>query len=193
LPPLSLLFGYLPEILRKTESNRSDPFDRVRTYRNGTKIAESKTGEKTMTLVRWAPLPEIEGLHREVNRLFDSLTPAHPKGLNGLAFIPAAELQETPEFVHLKLELPGLNAKDLDIQVSAKSVSISGDRKSQTESEDKGVTRSEFRYGRFQRIVPLPARVVNDQTQAEYKDGILTLTLPKAEGDKQKTFKVELN
>lgn len=146
-----------------------------------------------MALVRWAPLSEIEGLHREVNRLFDRLTPAQQRGFDDLAFMPAAELKEASEAIHLKLEVPGLDAKDLDIQVSAKSVSISGERKSQIESEENGVTRSEFRYGRFQRIVPLPARVVNDQTQAEYKDGILTLTLPKAEGDKQKTFKVELN
>ncbi len=146
-----------------------------------------------MALVRWAPLSEIEGLHREVNRLFDSLTPAQQRGFDDLAFMPAAELKETPEAIYLKLELPGLDAKDLDIQVSSKSVSISGERKSQTESEENSVTRSEFRYGRFQRIVPLSARVVNDKTQAEYKDGILTLTLPKAEGDKQKTFKVELN
>lgn len=146
-----------------------------------------------MALVRWAPLSEIEGLHREVNRLFDSLTPAQQRGFDDLAFMPAAEIKETPEAIHLKLEVPGLDSKDLDIQVSAKSVSISGERKSQTETEENGITRSEFRYGRFQRVVPLPARVVNDQTQAEYKDGILTLTLPKEEGDKQKTFKVELN
>jgi HSP20 family protein len=146
-----------------------------------------------MALVRWAPLSDIDSLHREFNRLFDGLTPAHQRGFNNLAFMPAVELKETPEAIHLHLELPGLDAKDLDIQVSAKSVAITGERKSQTESEENGTTRSEFRYGRFQRIVPLPARVVNDQTQAEYKDGILTLTLPKAEGDKQKTFKVELN
>jgi HSP20 family protein len=146
-----------------------------------------------MTLVRWAPLSDIEGLHREFNRLFEGLTPNQNRGYDDLAFMPAAELKETPEAIHLKLELPGLNAKDLDIQVSAKSVSVSGERKSQSESEENGVTRSEFRYGRFQRIVPLPVRVVNDHTQAEYKDGVLTLTLPKAEGEKQKTFKVELN
>jgi HSP20 family protein len=146
-----------------------------------------------MTLVRWAPLSDIEGLHREFNRLFDGLAPTHSKGFNDIAFMPAVELKETPEAIHLHLELPGLNAKDLDIQVSAKSVSITGERKSQTESEENGTTRSEFRYGQFQRVISLPARVVNDQTQADYKDGILTLTLPKAEGDKQKTFKVELN
>jgi HSP20 family protein len=145
-----------------------------------------------MTLVRWAPFQDIESLHRDINRFFDTLAPTQKQGFDDLAFIPAAELTETPETLQLKLELPGLDPKDLDIQVTAKSVSISGDRKTQAETTENGVTRSEFRYGRFQRIVPLNARVVNDQTQAEYKDGILTLTLPKAEGEKQKTFKVEV-
>ncbi len=145
-----------------------------------------------MTLVRWAPFQDIESLHRDMNRFFDTLAPTSKQGFEDLAFIPAAELTETPEAFHLKLELPGLEAKDLDIQVTAKSVSINGDRKTQTETTENGVTRSEFRYGRFHRIVPLNARVVNEQTQAEYKDGILTLTLPKAEGEKQKTFKVEV-
>jgi HSP20 family protein len=146
-----------------------------------------------MALVRLAPFSEIEGLHREMNRLFDSLTPSAQKGYEGLAFMPAAEMRELPEYIELKLELPGLEAKDLDIQVTSKSVSISGDRRSQTETQENGVTRSEFRYGQFRRVVPLPARVVNDQTKAEYKDGVLTLTLPKAEGDKKTTFKVELS
>jgi HSP20 family protein len=146
-----------------------------------------------MTLVRLAPFSAIEGLNQEMNRLFDALTPSAQREFDGLAFIPAAELRELPEFIELKLELPGLEAKDLDIQVTAKSVSISGDRRSQTETQENGIKRSEFRYGQFKRVVSLPARVVNDQTQAEYKDGILTLTLPKAEGDKQKTFKVELS
>jgi HSP20 family protein len=145
-----------------------------------------------MTLIRWAPLQDIESLHRDMNRFFDTLVPSQQKSFDNLAFMPTAELNETPENLVLKLELPGIEAKDLDIQVTAKSVTISGERKTQSESESNGITRSEFRYGQFQRIVPLPTRVVNDQTQAEYKDGILTLTFPKAGGEKQKTFKVEL-
>jgi HSP20 family protein len=145
-----------------------------------------------MTLIRWAPLQDIESLHRDMNRFFDTLAPSQQKSFDNLAFIPTAELNETPETLVLKLELPGIEAKDLDIQITAKSVSITGERKTQEETETNGHTRSEFRYGRFHRIVPLPVRVVNDRTQADYKDGILTLTLPKAEGDKQKTYKVEL-
>jgi HSP20 family protein len=146
-----------------------------------------------MTLIRLAPFSAIEGLHQEMNRVFDALTPSAQKGFEGLAFIPAAELHNLSDSIELKLDLPGVEAKDLDIQVTAKSVSISGDRRSQAETQENGVTRSELRYGQFRRVVPLPARVVNDQTKAEYKDGVLTLTLPKAEGDKQTTFKVELS
>jgi HSP20 family protein len=146
-----------------------------------------------MTLVRLAPFSAIEGLHQEMNRVFDALTPSAQRGFEGLAFVPAAELRELPDAIELKLDLPGLEAKDLDIQVTAKSVSISGERRAQTETQENGVTRSEFRYGQFRRVVPLPARVVNDQTKAEYKDGVLTLTLSKADGDKQATFKVELS
>ncbi len=145
-----------------------------------------------MAIVRFAPYPEIDGLHKEMNRLFESLLPAAPHNGAASAFMPAAEMHETPEVIELKLELPGVNPEDLDIQVTEKSVSIKGERKTKSEVKDNGFSRSEFHYGSFQRVVPLPARVINDQTKADYKDGILALTLPKADGDKQKTFKVEL-
>ncbi len=81
-----------------------------------------------------------------------------------------------------------MEAKDLDIQVTADRVAISGERKS--EINDK--TRSEFRYGKFQRVIPLPVRIQNTNVTAEYKNGILNLTLPKAEAEKNKVVKVNL-
>lgn len=145
-----------------------------------------------MALVHWAPFREIEGLQREMNHLFDTLAPAANGETGRVSFIPAAEIQETPEAVHLKVEIPGLEAKDLDVQVTAEAVSISGERRSETRIEEKGVTRSEFRYGKFRRVVPLPARVQNDKVEAEYKDGILTLNLPKVEAEKNKVVKVNV-
>jgi HSP20 family protein len=136
------------------------------------------------------PFREFGNLQREMNRLFDSLTPRAGNG--GMAFVPAAELQETPEAIHLKLEIPGMEAKDLDVQVTAEAVAISGERKSETKTEEKGVTRSEFRYGSFRRVIPLPARIQNDQVKAEYQNGVLTLTLPKAEEEKNKVVKVNI-
>ncbi len=145
-----------------------------------------------MALVRWEPLREIDSIQREMNRLFDSLAPRTTDEF-GSAFVPAAEMEETPEAIHLKLEVPGMDAKDIDIQVSAEAVSISGERKSETQTEEKGMTRSEFRYGSFHREIPLPSRVQNTNVNAEYKDGILNLTLPKAEEEKNRVVKVNLS
>ncbi|MBD2041966.1 Hsp20/alpha crystallin family protein [Microcoleus sp. FACHB-672] len=145
-----------------------------------------------MALIRWEPFREIDSLQREMNRLFDTLTPTADGRTNGVAFIPAAEMQETPEAIHLKLEVPGLEAKDLDVQVTAEAVAISGERRSETKTDENGMVRSEFRYGKFQRVIPLPGRVQNNQVQAEYKDGILQLRLPKAEEEKNRVVKVNL-
>ncbi|MGL5880393.1 MAG: Hsp20/alpha crystallin family protein, partial [Xenococcaceae cyanobacterium] len=131
-----------------------------------------------------------------------------------LGRFPAAELAETPEAIHVKLEIPGMSAKDLDIQVTVDHVSIAGERKSETKTEEnedetaevssdisvpqrdaryvRGKIHSEFRYGKFQRVIPLPARIQNTNVTADYKDGILNLTLPKAEEEKNKVVKVNL-
>ena len=145
-----------------------------------------------MALIRWEPFSEIDSLQKEMNRLFDSLTPTTLK-TNGRGFIPPAEIEETVDAIHLKLEVPGMDAKDIDIQVSAEAISISGERKEETKTEEKGVTRSEFRYGSFRRVIPLSTRIQNTNVKAEYKDGILRLTLPKAEEEKTKVVKVNLS
>jgi HSP20 family protein len=143
-------------------------------------------------ITHWESLPTIETLQEEMNRLFHQLAPNGNGDSELMAFMPSAELEDTPNAIHLKLEIPGLEAKDLDIQVTAQSVSISGERKSETKTEEQGVVRSEFRYGKFERIIPLPVQVKNDAAQAEYKNGILTLNLPKLEEEQKKVVKVEV-
>ncbi|MDJ0577047.1 MAG: Hsp20/alpha crystallin family protein [Xenococcaceae cyanobacterium MO_234.B1] len=146
-----------------------------------------------MALVRYNPWQEFSSLQRQLNRLFDDvMIPESWGDFGNLAKVPAAELTETDDALHLKLEVPGMEAKDLDIQVTADSVSISGERKSETKSEENGRTRSEFRYGKFSRVIPLPARIQNTNVTAEYKDGILNLTLPIAQEEKNKVVKVSL-
>jgi HSP20 family protein len=143
-------------------------------------------------ITRWESLPTIETLQEEMNRLFHQLAPNGDGDSELMAFMPSAELEDTPEAVQLKLEIPGLEAKDLDIQVSEHSVAISGERKSETKTEEKGAVRSEFRYGKFERIIPLPVQVKTDAAQAEYKNGILTLNLPKVAQEQKKVVKVEV-
>jgi HSP20 family protein len=144
-----------------------------------------------MSLIRWEPFREIDSLQREMNRLFDTITPTTGKELG--TFIPLAELHETPEAFQIKLEVPGMEAKDLDIEVTAEAVTIGGERKSETKAEEKGYMRTEFHYGQFRRVIPLTARVQNEKVEAEYKDGILSLNLPKAESEKTKVVKVNVS
>lgn len=140
------------------------------------------------------PFREIMQLQREMNRVFDQMTTGEQgSDMNGYAFMPAAEIHENPDQIKLKIEVPGIEAKDLDIKVTAEAVAITGERKSETKQEDKGMKRSEFRYGRFQRIIPLPTRIQNDKVQAEFNNGVLCLTLPKAEEEKNKVVTVSLN
>ena len=148
-----------------------------------------------MAVIRWQPMGEMYDLQKEMNRLFESFVkPTHcnGNGHNNVAFVPAAELHETPEAIHVKFEVPGLEAKDLDVQVTAEAVSISGERKVENKTEENGKVRSEFHYGSFRRVVPLPSRVQNDKVEAEYKNGILNLSLPKVDAEKNKVVKVEI-
>ncbi|BAY99179.1 heat shock protein Hsp20 [Tolypothrix tenuis PCC 7101] len=155
-----------------------------------------------MALMRWnpfrdidrlEPFREIDTLQRQMNRLFEELMPTTNGGEGiGFGFVPSAEMEETDDVIRLKLEIPGLESKDINVEVTTDSVSISGERKSETKTEENGVARSEFRYGKFQRVIPLPSQIQHEKVEAEYKDGILKLTLPKAEADKQKVVKVNI-
>ena len=146
-----------------------------------------------MTLVRWNPWQEMSSLQRRLNSLFDDeLVPTTWKEFGNFSRIPAVEISEADEMIHLKLELPGMEPKDLNVEVTEDAVYISGERKSESKTEEEGVTRSEFHYGKFQRVIPLPTRVENNKVTAEYKDGILNLTLPKSEEGKHKVVKVNL-
>ncbi|MUH00309.1 Hsp20 family protein [Scytonema sp. UIC 10036] len=138
-----------------------------------------------MALIRYNPWQELNA----IQRLFEDTRVPFERDF---VKVPAAELTQTDDAVHLKLELPGMDAKDLDIQVTEKAVSISGERKSETKTEDKGTTRTEFDYGKFQRVIPLPVKIQNTDVKAEYKDGILNLILPKKEEEKNKVIKVNL-
>lgn len=145
-----------------------------------------------MTLVRWNCWREIDTLQDQINSLFEDTRLPSALFDKGLSKVPAAEIQESEDAIHLKIELPGIEAKDLDVQVTENAIYVSGERKSETKTEEKGVTRSEFHYGKFQRVIPLSARIQNTNVTADYKDGILNLTLPKTEQEKNKVVKVNL-
>lgn len=137
----------------------------------------------------WQPFQEIEAMRRQFDQLFDDLITT---GSDRPTWVPVVELHDTGDAFTLRAQLPGIEAKDLDVQVSQDAVAISGEQRQESRQEDKGVIHSEFRYGRFHRVVRLPAAVLNDQVQAEYKDGILNLTLPKVQEARNQVVKINL-
>jgi HSP20 family protein len=147
-----------------------------------------------MALVRWEPFREIESMQRQMNRLFDQMMSPTFGERTGeeMTFVPDAEIHETDNEVKLRMEVPGIESKDLDVKVTAEAVAIAGERKSETKAEERGMRRSEFRYGRFQRVIPLPTRIQNDKVQAEFKNGVLCLTMPKAEEEKNRVVTINL-
>jgi HSP20 family protein len=143
-----------------------------------------------MALIRWQPFQEIETLRRQMDRMFDEMN-----GLNReyqVTWKPAIELQDRDDNIILRAEIPGIEGKDLDIRVTREAVAISGEHRYEKKAEEKGVFRSEFRYGQFQRVIPLPVAVQNDQVKADFTNGILTLTLPKLETAKKRVVKVNI-
>ncbi len=151
-----------------------------------------------MSLLRWQPWREVDTLRQQMDRLFEdlihdthevSLLPKHEDA----TWAPAVELKETDTNVILQAQIPGVEPKDLDIQVSQDAVSIAGEYHKEQKTEEKGFFRSEFSYGKFQRIVPLPVRIDNEAIGSEFKNGILTLTLAKMAGLAPKVVKVDLD
>ncbi len=149
-----------------------------------------------MTLVRVNPLfdldREVDSIGRMMNRALQNW------GLGGhpemrWSFAPALEVEETPEAIILKAELPGIDPADLDIEVTADRLTLKGERKSETRREEDGMFRSEFSYGRFERSVSLPATVKHTDASVAYRDGILAVTIPKLEEDTRRVTKLHLN
>ena len=136
------------------------------------------------------PFTEIETLRQQLDKVFDQR--AATRDNSGATWMPALELVDAGDNFVLKAQLPGIDPKDIDVQVTPEAISISGERRYQNTDEKSGYVRSEFRYGKFHRVLPLPAHIQNDSVQADYKDGILMLTLPKVTEARNKVVKINL-
>jgi len=143
-----------------------------------------------MLMRYWQPFTEIETIREQLDKVFDQR--AATRDNSETAWMPALELIDAGDNFILKAQLPGIDSKDIDVQVTREAISISGERRYENTEEKPGYVRSEFRYGKFHRTLPLPADIQNDSVQAEYKDGILTLTLPKVAEARNKVVKINL-
>jgi len=136
----------------------------------------------------------LADLRDEIDRLFDSPFAGLAQTTNLLSgWNPALDVYEDKENFVVKAELPGMKREDIEVSLHEGTLSISGERKSEAKHQDAEVFRAERFFGRFQRAVTLPAAVASDKVKAQYKDGVLTITLPKTEEAKPKQIDVNVN
>lgn len=141
----------------------------------------------------WPAVGNLFGLSNELGRLFEGQLTEFNRGVESARrWSPAVDIYEDANNVFVKAELPGLKKEDIEVSLENGELSISGERKSASHADAKS-HRSERFFGRFERAIILPAEVKADQVNANYQDGVLTVTLPKAEAAKPKQIKIEEN
>ena len=145
-------------------------------------------------LTGWPAFGRLTDLRDEIDRLFElPLTEVARTSRLFSGWTPALDLYEEKDNLVVKVELPGMKREDIEVSLHEGSLSISGERKSEETHQDADVHRTERFFGRFQRTVALPTPVAADKVKAQYKDGILTITLPKTEEAKPKRIDVNVN
>ena len=145
-------------------------------------------------LSTWPGFGRLTDLRDEIDRLFESPLAELARTSQLLSgWTPVLDVYEDKDNLFVKVELPGMKREEIEVSLHEGSLSISGERKSEQKHEDAEVYRAERFFGRFQRTVTLPTPVAADKVKAQYKDGILTITLPKTEEAKPKHIDVNVS
>jgi len=145
-----------------------------------------------MNLIRFDPFRELEGMQARLSRFF-----REPSGLTGAEdrffdFAPPVDVQETDGEYVVKADLPEVKKEDMKVEVNDGVLSVEGERKREQEEKGKTFHRVERSYGKFVRRFSLPTEIDAGHVQAEFKDGVLTVHLPKAAAAKPKSVEVKV-
>ena len=147
-----------------------------------------------MAIVRWEPSRGLATAQWDFDRLFrGAFSPqVSETELSTRAWAPPVDIYETEDAIVLKAELPGVDAKDVEVRVEDNTLYLKGERKFEKEVKEQNYHRVERSYGSFARSFSLPNSISADKVKAEFKDGLLTLTMPKREEAKPKTIKIDV-
>ncbi len=150
---------------------------------------------QTPELSTWSPFSGLSNLRDEMNRLFDLSAPGFGSREDRLLGVwsPPLDVFQDKDHVFLKVELPGMKKEDIQISLHENTLTISGERKQEQEVKEGDSYRSERFFGRFHRSVTLPVAVQANHVTAQYKEGILTVTMAKAEEAKPKQIEVKVS
>lgn len=149
---------------------------------------------------RHADTDPFRSLQREMNRLFEDFFDDFPlalrpgeKGLMSAGFSPRVDVSETDKEVRVSAELPGMDEKDISVEMHEAAITIRGEKREEKEEKNKNWFSREQSYGAFQRVIPLPASVVGDKASAKFRKGVLTIVVPKKETEqvRRKAIRIE--
>ena len=141
-------------------------------------------------LTRWEPMREMMTLREAMDRLFDDAF-TRPLTINGGIISPAIDMYQTDNEVVVKAHLPGLKAEDVDITVTGDMLTLRGEYKQESEKKNTRYHLREQRYGSFERTLRLPTDVKADRAQADFDNGVLTITMPISEEVKPKSIMIK--
>ena len=144
-----------------------------------------------MAITRWDPFREVVALQNRVNSLFRDMSEGEGP-LTTASFVPAVDIYEDPKKVVLKLEVPGIEEKDLDVRVENNTLTVKGERKFEKDEKEENFHRIERRYGSFYRAFTLPSTVDTEHVAASYQAGILKLELSKKPEAQPKQIKINV-
>jgi HSP20 family protein len=146
-----------------------------------------------MKLIKYVtPVNDLLSLNERFNRTFGDFLKDYNDELFSSAWLPAVDITENDESYEIKAELPGLKKEDVKITVHDNVLTLKGEKKEEKEERKKGCHRGERTFGSFVRSFSLGARVDNNRIQADFKDGVLTVTLPKTMEAKVKEIEVKV-
>jgi len=145
------------------------------------------------SIIRWDPFRNVSTLQEQVNRLFDSAFSGRSNESALTTWAPAVDIYETENELVLKADIPDINEEDLDIRVENNMLTIRGERKFEHEVKEDNYLRVERAYGSFSRSFSLPNTVNSEAIEAEYKNGVLKIEMPKRAESKPKQVKVNVS
>lgn len=146
-----------------------------------------------MTIVRWKPFRDMLNIQDEMNRLFNAYFAQSPEKGEDMVWHPFVDISESDDGITVTAEVPGMKKEDIKVSIQDNVLTLSGEKKQEKEDKDRNYHRIEGAFGVFERSFSLPVAVRPDKVKAAYKDGILTITLPKSEEAKPKEISVSVS
>jgi HSP20 family protein len=146
-----------------------------------------------MEIIPWKPFSEVSSLRKEMDNLWNNFL-GDTTSLRSFSkdWLPSVDVSETDDQLRIMAELPGLDAKDINVSISGDMLTVKGEKKKEEEREDEHFYSSERYYGSFQRSFRLPSNIKTDEVDATFNKGVLQLTLRKTEESKKKDIEIKV-